>query len=154
LTSPFSNKVADGSTANSPIAAAQQRTSCTFDIVFMVADDIAGPEGACLFTCERSHYAPALGILADERRRSLGTARPHESAFSTHIRIRRKLSTGGMDYFFACPYCGERISMVLDISVKGQIYVENCEVCRRPIKVRQRVTNDEVRQFEACAVGD
>jgi hypothetical protein len=32
------------------------------------------------------------------------------------------------EYFFACPYCSERISMVLDTSVKRQTYIEDCEV--------------------------
>jgi len=60
---------------------------------------------------------------------------------------------GGMEYFFACPYCGERISMVLDTSVKGQIYVEDCEVCCRPIEVRYTVEDDAVCGFEAGALG-
>ena len=41
---------------------------------------------------------------------------------------------GGVEYFFACPYCWQQISMVLDTSVKGQTYVEDCEVCCRPIE--------------------
>jgi transcription elongation factor Elf1 len=57
-----------------------------------------------------------------------------------------------MEHFFVCPYCGEMISMVLDISVKGQTYVEDCEVCCRPIEVRYTVLNDEVRHFEARAM--
>ena len=39
--------------------------------------------------------------------------------------------------------------MVLDTSVKGQTYVEDCEVCCQPIEVRYTVKNDEVSQFEA-----
>jgi hypothetical protein len=57
-----------------------------------------------------------------------------------------------MEYFFACPYCCERISMVLDTSVGGQTYTEDCEVCCRPIEVRYTVENDEVCDFEATAV--
>ncbi|HXB74489.1 MAG TPA: CPXCG motif-containing cysteine-rich protein [Candidatus Acidoferrales bacterium] len=57
-----------------------------------------------------------------------------------------------MEYFFACPYCWERISMVLDTSVKGQIYVEDCEVCCQPIEVRYRVADDAVCDFEARAL--
>lgn len=59
---------------------------------------------------------------------------------------------GGMEYFFACPYCSERISMVLDISVKIQAYIEDCEVCCQPIEVRYTVAHDEVYQFEARAI--
>ena len=55
----------------------------------------------------------------------------------------------GMEHFFACPYCWERISMVLDTSVKSQTYVEDCEVCCQPIEVRYSVSADEIRGFEA-----
>jgi len=54
-----------------------------------------------------------------------------------------------MEHFFVCPYCGERISMVLDISIDGQTYVEDCEVCCQPVEVRYTVKDDEVRHFEA-----
>ena len=59
---------------------------------------------------------------------------------------------GGMEYFFPCPYCGEQISMVLDTSVKGQSYVEDCEVCCHPIEVRYTVEDGAVCDFEASAV--
>ncbi len=32
-----------------------------------------------------------------------------------------------------CPYCGEDISVVADGSNAGQDYIEDCEVCCRPI---------------------
>jgi transcription elongation factor Elf1 len=54
-----------------------------------------------------------------------------------------------MEYFFACPYCWEQISMVLDTSVQSQLYVEDCEVCCQPIEVRYTIAHDEVRNFEA-----
>jgi hypothetical protein len=54
-----------------------------------------------------------------------------------------------MAYFFACPYCSERISTVLDTSVTKQIYIEDCEVCCRPIEAGYTVLNGEVCQFEA-----
>ncbi len=57
-----------------------------------------------------------------------------------------------MEHFFVCPYCGETISMVLDTSVKGQTYVEDCEVCCRPVEVRYTVKGDQVRHFEASAM--
>ena len=57
-----------------------------------------------------------------------------------------------MEYFFACPYCSEEISMVLDTSVARQTYIEDCEVCCRPIEVRYTVEDDEVSDFEATAV--
>jgi hypothetical protein len=57
-----------------------------------------------------------------------------------------------MEHYFVCPYCGERISMVLDTSVNGQTYVEDCEVCCRPVEVNYTVKDDEVRHFEARAM--
>jgi len=42
--------------------------------------------------------------------------------------------------------------MVLDISVGGQTYIEDCEVCCRPIEVRYTVEGDGVCDFAATAV--
>ncbi len=39
----------------------------------------------------------------------------------------------------ACPYCGEPISLVLDASAGAQRYIEDCQVCCRPITVRLEV---------------
>lgn len=36
---------------------------------------------------------------------------------------------------FTCPHCGERISMVIDLSAGPQRYVEDCEVCCSPIEI-------------------
>lgn len=32
-----------------------------------------------------------------------------------------------------CPYCGEQISVLVDGSLPEQRYVEDCQVCCRPI---------------------
>lgn len=34
-----------------------------------------------------------------------------------------------------CPYCGERIELLVDPSLSGQTYTEDCEVCCRPMRV-------------------
>ena len=34
-----------------------------------------------------------------------------------------------------CPYCGEPIELLVDDSVEHQQYVEDCQVCCRPIEV-------------------
>ena len=34
-----------------------------------------------------------------------------------------------------CPYCGEAISILVDDSPEEQQYVEDCQVCCRPIVV-------------------
>jgi len=33
----------------------------------------------------------------------------------------------------SCPYCGETISVLVDNSLPEQNYVEDCQVCCRPI---------------------
>ncbi len=35
-----------------------------------------------------------------------------------------------------CPYCGEPIELVIDSSAGEQVYIEDCQVCCRPIDVR------------------
>ena len=35
-----------------------------------------------------------------------------------------------------CPYCGESFAITLDASAGSQSYIEDCEVCCRPIEVR------------------
>jgi hypothetical protein len=54
-----------------------------------------------------------------------------------------------MEYFFNCPYCGEEISMVLDLSVRRQTYVEDCEVCCNPIEISYSVEDDALAGFSA-----
>ena len=34
-----------------------------------------------------------------------------------------------------CPYCGEAITVVLDLSVDEQDYIEDCEVCGQLMRV-------------------
>ena len=33
----------------------------------------------------------------------------------------------------ACPYCGETIEVLIDCSVEQQTYIEDCQVCCKPI---------------------
>ena len=32
-----------------------------------------------------------------------------------------------------CPYCGENIDLLVDQSVPQQTYIEDCQVCCRPV---------------------
>ncbi|MGH8398733.1 MAG: CPXCG motif-containing cysteine-rich protein [Gammaproteobacteria bacterium] len=34
-----------------------------------------------------------------------------------------------------CPYCGETIEISVDCSVESQRYIEDCQVCCRPIEM-------------------
>jgi hypothetical protein len=42
-----------------------------------------------------------------------------------------------------CPYCGERIEIVVDASAGEQSYIEDCQVCCRPISIEVWVDADE-----------
>jgi hypothetical protein len=41
-----------------------------------------------------------------------------------------------------CPYCGEEIEIYLEADVSG-VFVQDCEVCCNPWKVRVRGRGDE-----------
>ena len=58
-----------------------------------------------------------------------------------------------MEHYFPCPYCGEQISMILDLSVDRQTYVEDCEVCCNPIEISYGVEDEELSSFSARALG-
>ena len=46
------------------------------------------------------------------------------------------------EQFFTCPYCWEEISVLIDLSAGGQSYVEDCEVCCRPISISYETDED------------
>jgi hypothetical protein len=54
-----------------------------------------------------------------------------------------------VEHFFTCPYCWQQISMVLDTSVDAQTYVEDCEVCCKPIEVEYVVEDGALVEFDA-----
>ncbi len=54
-----------------------------------------------------------------------------------------------IEHFFTCPYCWQTISMILDLSVAAQSYVEDCEVCCNPIQISFTVENFELIDFTA-----
>ena len=53
-----------------------------------------------------------------------------------------------VEKFFKCPYCFEKISMLIDVSSEGpQQYVEDCEVCCHPIQISFNIVNSKVKGF-------
>ena len=55
-----------------------------------------------------------------------------------------------IEKFFKCPYCLEKISMLLDVTVEDpQSYVEDCEVCCNPIQISYNAENSKVKNFQA-----
>jgi len=57
-----------------------------------------------------------------------------------------------LEHFFTCPYCWQKISMLLDSSVSRQSFIEDCEICCNPIELHIEFTNNELTGFEAKAV--
>ncbi|MBD3654572.1 CPXCG motif-containing cysteine-rich protein [Kangiella sp.] len=41
-----------------------------------------------------------------------------------------------------CPYCGEPQTILIDPSVMQQSYIEDCQVCCRPIEFQVEVSAD------------
>jgi len=39
----------------------------------------------------------------------------------------------------SCPYCGENIEIIVDVSVESQQYTEDCSVCCQPIVINVEV---------------
>ena len=54
-----------------------------------------------------------------------------------------------IEHFFTCPHCWETVSMILDLSVEEQSYVEDCEVCCNPIQISYTIDNFELTDFQA-----
>lgn len=48
-----------------------------------------------------------------------------------------------------CPYCGQEIEVAVDCSVRRQVYVEDCQVCCRPIVITLVSADGEVESIEA-----
>lgn len=57
-----------------------------------------------------------------------------------------------LEHFFPCPHCAAEISVLLDVSEDGeQTYIEDCEVCCRPITLSFTTENGELVSFETNA---
>lgn len=53
-----------------------------------------------------------------------------------------------------CPYCGETIEILVDASIPSQQYIEDCQVCCRPITLRVSVDEDGTMQVRASGEND
>jgi hypothetical protein len=57
-----------------------------------------------------------------------------------------------IEYAFVCPSCWQPITMLLDLSVSPQEYIEDCEVCCRPILIAYESNGEEITSFDAQPV--
>lgn len=57
------------------------------------------------------------------------------------------------EQFFDCPACGATISVLVDLSLRRQAYIEDCEVCCRPLEITCEVEEGEIESFSADVSG-
>ena len=53
-----------------------------------------------------------------------------------------------------CPYCGEPVEILLDASIPSQQYIEDCQVCCRPITLTVDVDDDSAIAVRARGEND
>jgi len=51
--------------------------------------------------------------------------------------------------YFTYPYCGETISMLLEGMYGSQSYIEDCEVCCRPVQITYKVEAGVITDINA-----
>jgi len=59
-----------------------------------------------------------------------------------------------MPHTIDCPYCGEPIEILIDASIPSQQYIEDCQVCCRPITLSVEVDADGEPQVRASDEND
>ena len=52
-----------------------------------------------------------------------------------------------IEHAFTCPCCWETVTVLLDLSADDQDYVEDCEVCCRPLRIHLRAADGELIDF-------
>ena len=48
-----------------------------------------------------------------------------------------------------CPYCGQTVEVLIDCTITHQEYIEDCQVCCKPITICVRVSDDANPQVDA-----
>jgi hypothetical protein len=47
-----------------------------------------------------------------------------------------------------CPFCWETLTILVDLSIQEQDYIEDCQVCCQPIRIRYCSDNGELSGLE------
>ncbi|RMW97186.1 CPXCG motif-containing cysteine-rich protein [Pseudoxanthomonas spadix] len=53
-----------------------------------------------------------------------------------------------------CPYCGQALDIAVDVSAGDQDYIEDCQVCCRPISIALAVDDQGRAHLSARAEND
>lgn len=63
--------------------------------------------------------------------------------------LTRRAVTAGLDeQRITCPYCGEPMHIVLDLSAGGQDYVEDCQICCQPMQISFAASDGELEYLQ------
>ena len=57
-----------------------------------------------------------------------------------------------IEHSYDCPFCGAEVSALLDPSIAKQSYIEDCEVCCRPMRFSLVFENWDLVEFEVHAL--
>ncbi len=57
-----------------------------------------------------------------------------------------------IEHSYDCPFCGAEVSALLDPSISRQSYIEDCEVCCRPMRFSLVFENWDLVEFEVHAL--
>ena len=89
--------------------------------------------------------ARTRGVRNSVRRKYGYPPDKQEKAWSANGALVDSTNTTWVD----CPYCGTRIEIVIDCTIPSQEYIEDCEVCCRPIVLAVSVNDDETISVDA-----
>lgn len=56
------------------------------------------------------------------------------------------------EQYYQCPHCFSEVSILVDLSVREQEYIEDCERCCNPIGFNIQVQNGEISEFSAESI--
>ncbi|MEU6233111.1 CPXCG motif-containing cysteine-rich protein [Kitasatospora sp. NPDC047058] len=56
--------------------------------------------------------------------------------------------------FYSCPYCGEEIDKMVDLSEGDQEYIEDCHSCAKPTRFVVYVQGDDDFMLDVYAMND
>jgi hypothetical protein len=89
------------------------------------------------------------------RPRAMPDAPPDAAAVDALYGLEPVFEPGGPDSELGgfvtvdCPYCGERYQTPVDLTAGAFSYIEDCQICCRPIELSGEV--DEAGALERCA---
>lgn len=52
------------------------------------------------------------------------------------------------EYFFQCPFCFTEVSILVDLSIAQQDYIEDCERCCNPLEFRISSDGETITDFQ------